>query len=338
MSVNEARMRELGVLTVKEWREYEELNSADRHDGPAKDTNMKIIVLPARLVSGAGRKEPFFARAVGTVFDLRASSGAVVIDLYDEIGAWGVSAAAFREKLNSIGDADIHLRINSPGGDVFDGIAMYNDLLSHKGKVTVEITGLAASAASIIALAGEEITMHETAFMMIHNAWGIAVGDRHKHTETAALLGQIDNALAQTYASRSGMTVRAAAEMMDAETWLTAEAAFEQKFIDIVIKPAADEGEKAAWDLSVYSNVPRDVRVAIVPEDETIPEMTTLRDVERVLARDAGSRSKGRGLLIQIRTILEKPVARDADGDTSLVAEMTKELEEFVKKIKRSSS
>ena len=117
------------------------------------------------------------------------------IDLYDEIGMFGVTAKDFRERLKATNGGDILLRINSPGGDVFDGIAIYNDLLAHPGSVTVHITGVAASAASIIAMAGRKIVMSENAFQMIHNAWGIAIGDRHTHADAAALLGKIDSAL-----------------------------------------------------------------------------------------------------------------------------------------------
>src|SRR4051812_40894455 len=105
-----------------------------------------------------GQRDRFFARSVGTNFDASLNGAATEIDLYDEIGVWGVTARDFRNKLKDT-TGNIVLRINSPGGSVTDGVAIYNDLLAHKGDVRVEITGVAASIASIIAMAGSEVAI-----------------------------------------------------------------------------------------------------------------------------------------------------------------------------------
>ncbi|MGQ3296019.1 MAG: head maturation protease, ClpP-related, partial [Shinella sp.] len=166
------------------------------------------------------RRDRFFARAVGTKFDAKVEDGGTVIDLYDEIGYWGTDARSFRSRLKDA-KGDITLRINSPGGDVFDGIAIYNDLLAYDGKVRVEVVGLAASIASIIAMAGDEIVIADNAMFMVHNAWTIAVGNRHDFGDTAATLAKIDDALARTYAARTTSGIRAIKQMMDDETWMT---------------------------------------------------------------------------------------------------------------------
>ncbi|WP_034085582.1 head maturation protease, ClpP-related, partial [Pseudomonas aeruginosa] len=102
------------------------------------------------------------------------------------------------------GDVDVTVNINSPGGDVFEGLAIYNLLREHKGKVTVNIIGLAASAASFIAMAGDEIRIGRAAFLMIHNAWLIAMGNRNDLREIADWLEPFDMTLADIYAQRTG--------------------------------------------------------------------------------------------------------------------------------------
>lgn len=228
---------------------------------------------------------PFFARATGRAFESRDADGATVIDLYDEIGAYGVSAKDMRARLADAGD--VVLRINSPGGSVFDGIAMFNDLVAHTGRIRVEIVGLAASAASLVAMAGDEIAIAENGFVMIHQAWTLAAGNASGLTEVAAVLVQVDQSLAATYAARSEQSVSAVASMMAAETWMTADAAIESGFADATL-PA--RGPQARFDLSVFARAPAAL-AADIPRDNP-----TIRDVETAL-RDAGlSRSQAKAL------------------------------------------
>lgn len=166
-----------------------------------------------------------------------AAADSAEILLYDEIGTWGITAADFAGALKATGGGDVCVRINSPGGDVFDGLAIYNLLNAHPGKVSVVIDGLAASAASVIAMAGDTIEMAASAFMMIHNAWGIVVGNRNDMRATADTLQKIDGQLADIYADRSGCDQDAVTAMMDAETWLTADECKSQGFCDCVTEP-----------------------------------------------------------------------------------------------------
>lgn len=234
------------------------------------------------------RHRPFFNRASGRAFDVQAAEEVTEVNLYDEIGWYGVSAAQMRRLLDQVSTPRILLRINSPGGDVFDGIAIHNDLQAHPSKVTVRVTGIAASAASLIAMAGDRIEIFGNAFVMIHNAWALAIGDKADMRELADTLEQIDGALASAYARQTGKTAKEIGRMMDAETWLNGEAAVEQGFADAVVSGEPDA--KARFDLSGFRNLPDSLDAAPPVQPYTI------RDLERSL-RDAGySRSAAREL------------------------------------------
>lgn len=195
-----------------------------------------------------------FIRAMNRSFDVQSQADRATMNIYEDIGPFGVSASDIRAELDMLnGVKNIDLKINSPGGDVFDGIAIYNDLVEHPANINVKINGMAASAASVIAMAGDSIEMAENAFMMIHNAWAIALGDRQTMTEMAEMLGKIDGSLVKTYAARTGNEAEKVEEWMNAETWFTAEEAKDSGFIDRV---TGEESPKALFDLSVYNNVP----------------------------------------------------------------------------------
>jgi ATP-dependent Clp protease protease subunit len=157
------------------------------------------------------------------------------IYLYGVIGAdWfgeGITAKKFADDLKSLGNVKtIDLRINSEGGSVFDGKAMYSLLVEHKAKIVTHIDGLAASAASFIAMAGDEIEIAEGGFVMIHNAWTMAVGDSHEMRRTADLLDTVNSTILDVYVARTKGDKGALAKMMDDETWLTADEAVKQGF------------------------------------------------------------------------------------------------------------
>jgi ATP-dependent protease ClpP protease subunit len=179
------------------------------------------------------------------------------ITIYDSIGSegWseGVTAKRISAALRSIGAKDVEVLINSPGGDFFEGIAIYNLLREHPHKVTVKVIGLAASAASIIAMAGDERMVAKSGFLMIHNAWAVVIGNRHDLDGAASVLEEFDGAMAQLYADVSGMTKKAAAKMMDNETWMNGQSSIDAGFAtsllpdDEVKKDTSKEGkEKAA--------------------------------------------------------------------------------------------
>ena len=186
--------------------------------------------------------------------DLKAKSDNAdnVITIYDDIGeSWyseGVTAKRIAAALRSIGDKDVVVNINSPGGDYFEGISIYNLLAQHKGKVTVQVVGMAASAASIIAMAGDEILMGDGTFLMIHNAWSLAIGNRHDLKSSIDVLEQIDTAMADLYAQRSGLSNAEIVGMMDRESWIGREAALNNGFatgeLDISTVESSEDGER----------------------------------------------------------------------------------------------
>ncbi len=157
------------------------------------------------------------------------------ITIYDAIGEnWdgtGVTAKRIGAALRAIGAGnDVSVNVNSPGGSFFEGVAIYNLLRQHQGKVTVNVVGLAASAASVIAMAGDEILMGDGAFLMVHNAWAVAMGNRHDLADAAAQLEPFDAAMAAVYAARAGISTSKAAALMDQETWMGAHQAVKDGF------------------------------------------------------------------------------------------------------------
>jgi len=170
------------------------------------------------------------------------------ISILDPIGQdpWtgeGVTAKRIAGALRAIGsDQDVVVNINSPGGDLFEGMAIYNLLRDHKGQVTVKVIGLAASAASIIAMAGDEIQVARAGFLMIHDTWVVAIGNRNDLREVADMLEPFDAAMADIYAARSGLDAEEVQKMMDAETWIGGASAVEQGFADSLLP--ADEVKK----------------------------------------------------------------------------------------------
>lgn len=220
-------------------------------------------------------RSPFFSRNLN--MKVTQSEGEAEILLYDEIGFFGISANEFVSSLKDIEAETIHLRINSPGGSVFDGTAIYNALKDHPAKIITHVDALAASMASIIALAGDEVLMAENAFFMIHDPWTLTIGNATQLRKDADLLDKITTSTIKTaYQAKTGKSEAEIAAWMTDETWFTAEEALANGFIDRIEKKT---GVKAAFDLSVFSKTPKALKMS----DEEI----TKRDLERAL-RDAG--------------------------------------------------
>lgn len=168
------------------------------------------------------------------------------INVYDEIGeTWygeGMTVKKVAAILRQNKGKAITVNINSPGGDFFEGVAIYNALQSHDGEVTVRVIGLAASAASVIAMAGHKVEIAESAFLMIHNAWTIALGDRNEMQDVSDMLAKFDETMAALYSKRAnGKTEKEIAKMMDATTWLNGADAIEMGLADSILD--ADELE-----------------------------------------------------------------------------------------------
>jgi ATP-dependent Clp protease, protease subunit len=205
------------------------------------------------------------------------------ISVLDPIGFdfWtgeGVTAKRVAAALRSIGDRDVVVNINSPGGDVFEGIAIYNILRDHPRNVTVRVLGLAASAASIVAMAGDRIEIARAGFMMIHNVWVVAMGNRNDLRDAAEMLEPFDSALADVYSARTGGERAAIAALMDKETWFSGQQAIDEGFADAFV-PADEVEEKKS--------------------DEK-PSAVALRRIEAHLVKAGMPRSERRALLKQV--------------------------------------
>ena len=164
----------------------------------------------------------------------KATDGVATIAIYDEIGGFGVSSKEFAKSIKGLGD--INLTINSPGGDVLEGLAIYNALKQHQGNVKVEVNTLAASMASVIALAGDDVVIADNGFFMIHNPWTVAGGDADYLEKTASDMRKFQSILEDIYVENTNLTIEQVREMMTDETWLSAEEAMEYGFADGIFK------------------------------------------------------------------------------------------------------
>lgn len=195
-------------------------------------------------------------------YSIKAQAQTAEIYIYEEIGDFwgeGVSAKSFADDLKALGKINtISLHLNSPGGVVWDGIAIYNLLKQHPAQINVSIEGLAASIASVVAMAGDEITMADNAMMMIHNPWGVTIGNAADHRQAADMLDKIGDSIVMAYLDKQQKTMNRdemmpqkekMAALMDAETWLSAQEALDLCLIDQICEPMK---MAASFDLSKF--------------------------------------------------------------------------------------
>lgn len=205
-----------------------------------------------------------------------------LIQIYDVIGfdPWtgGITAQSISDQLKAFNGGDCEVHINSPGGDMFEGIAIYNLLQAYPGKVECKIMGLAASAASVIAMAGDEVLIGDGAFLMIHNCWVMAMGNRHDMQEVANYLEPFDQALASIYVKKTGQKMAQVSKWMDDETYLNAQQCINLGFCgDTISNDAITEDSEAANKAKALNSV---------------------RKIEAALTRKGGySRSQARALM-----------------------------------------
>jgi len=204
---------------------------------------------------------------------------AIVAD--DETAYWwgGVSAESLVPAIRDIKGGTIHLRINSPGGDVFAAQTICQAIRDTGAKVVAHVDGYAASAATVIATSADEVEISEGGFYMIHNAWTWAMGNANDLTATATLLSKIDGSLAAQYAKKSGMAVEDVRAAMDAETWYTAEEAVAAGLIDRV---AAGKKAQATWNMSAYAKAPKVAPSAPEQPDPAATEEHRARQQQRI--------------------------------------------------------
>jgi len=187
-------------------------------------------------------------------YAIRARAEGAEISIHDEIGAYGVSAKEFLAELGELKEAKrITLRINSPGGEVFDGIAIHNALKRHSAHITVLVEGIAASIASVIVCAGDEVVMPENAMLMLHEPSAHVAGTADDLLSMAAALEKMRAGLIAAYRDKSGLNEERIAELLAGETWLSADEALALGFADRIEAPVK---MAARFDLSAFTNAP----------------------------------------------------------------------------------
>lgn len=192
------------------------------------------------------------------------------LQLYGEIGpSWmgmisDTAVIAALEEMKSL--RRIAVRLNSPGGDAFMGVSIMNALRRHPAKVTVHIDALAASAASIIAMGGDKVIVHQGAMLMVHRAWTIALGNSEDLSKVAETLAKVDQNLVDIYARKTGLDKSKVKQLVDAETWMTAEEAVDLGFADEA--NLIGTGAKAALPEGWYSKAPATLARYSLPEKQ----------------------------------------------------------------------
>ncbi len=207
----------------------------------------------------------FMNQGRGLPLSVKAEANEATVYLYDAIvpdeitAQWhgGVAADTFVQAIAEIKSGTIKLRINSPGGDVFAGRAMAQALRETDAKVIAYVDGFAASAASYVALAADEVRIAEGGMFMIHKAWSMAFGNADDMQSMADLLAKIDDSLVATYEKETGQSAEQLREWMKAETWFTAEESIANGFADSIAESKVKNLK--AWDLSAYQNGPKQI-------------------------------------------------------------------------------
>ena len=225
------------------------------------------------------------------------------LNITDEIGdrgdGRGVTVNFVRGALRRMGSGDITVNINSPGGDFFTGLAVYNLFREHDGAINTNVIGVAASAASLIAMASDKLRVAKAGFLMIHNSHAIALGNRHDMRATASLLEQFDGAMASVYAERSGMTEKEIGKYMDAETFFKGEDAVERGLADALL--ASDE----------------------VVKDDDDPARAAMRTIESALQERGLTRSQRRNIMKDFKgTPSATQPATPSAGESKLLASL----------------
>lgn len=219
-----------------------------------------MLRIKGRMINGAPLNKAIQARPW---FSIQAEAGDDVAEvrIFDYIDPWwGIGAEDLAAQLEKITASTIHLHIDSPGGDVFEGITIYNIFRQHPARVEVFIDGLAASIASVIALAGDQVNIAFNAMMMIHNPWTIALGDADEFRKVAEVLDKTTESIAATYRAKTGRPLAELKKLMAEETWLSADEALELGLADAKFGEPDEEAEgaqaKTRFDLSAYKHPP----------------------------------------------------------------------------------
>lgn len=198
------------------------------------------------------------------------SRGTAEVLLYDEIGAWGISAQQFARDLKALGDLQrIDLRVHSPGGDVFEGTAIYNLLKHHPARVEGYVDGLAASMATVILMACDVVHIPENALMMVHKPWGITGGDADDMRRYVELLDKIEDTMVMAYAGKTGKSADEIKSLLKEETWMTGREAVEAGFADQLTESLAAAAHLNSKRMQEFNHMPEALKALLQPRAST---------------------------------------------------------------------
>ena len=276
----------------------------------------------------------------------QTADGEAEVSIYDEIGFGGVTAKSFLAELKKLSGQRVHLRINSVGGSVVEGAAIYNALRRHKGGLVVHIDALAASMASVIAMAGDETLIADNALVMIHNPWGMTMGDADELRKEADILDKLKATLVNAYVRKTGMEAEQVAQMMDDETWLDATEAVALGFADAIedgIESAASitpEAARARFD-TFQNSMARKSTKTIKAEEAAPAEVVAEPIVEAPVADEAVDTSSEDNMNAELQAKVDALQAElnakvEADTARAQADEVTaKELETLKAEVER---
>jgi ATP-dependent Clp protease protease subunit len=221
-------------------------------------------------------------------YEFRAQAKGAEIVIYDEIGAFGIPAKVFLDELKALGPiAELTVRINSPGGSVFDGVAIYNALKRHDAAITVWVDGIAASIASMIAMAGDEVVMPENAMLVLHDPSGLVAGTASDMRAMAEALDRMKAGMVAAYRDKSGRSDAEIEALMTAETWLSAQEATELGLADRIEQPVR---MAAHFDLSRFRNTPPQLAAILTsfhPQEDAMSDPNKTSSSKRDAAKAA---------------------------------------------------
>ena len=267
----------------------------------------------------------------------QTEDGEAEVSIYDEIGFGGVTAKSFLAELKKLSGQRVHLRINSVGGSVVEGAAIYNALRRHKGGLVVHIDALAASMASVIAMAGDETLIADNALVMIHNPWGMTMGDADELRKEADILDKLKATLVNAYVRKTGMEAEQVAQMMDDETWLDATEAVALGFADAIedgIEAAASitpEAARARFD-TFQNSMARKTTKTIKAEEAAPAEVVAEPIVEAPVADEAVDTSSEDTMNAELQAKVDALQA-DLDAKNSAEAAQAQASEDIAKEL-----
>ena len=237
-------------------------------------------------------------------YDIKNSSADTAdIFIYSEVGGYDVNAQSFIEELKELKDKALNIHVNSLGGSVFDGMAIYNALKNHKHKVTTKVEGIAASIASVIVMAGDTIEMAENSLFMIHNPFTMAGGDASELRKTADVLDKIRDEIASIYASKSAQDIETLVGLMNVETWFNASETIDSGFANEITQAVKIEN---SYDLGSFKNITTEKVDKIINNSNLIKTEKMAKNSDEL---------KEKSLLEKIKSLMSTQEIKNAPGD-----------------------